>query len=98
MRFSLREFNFVLNCLDYETERKRVELAIYPNGASEQEVDEARAKLGSSPLGKGRMWILDSKITPGHDSGTGQGLGVIHWINFKVEIKFPAAPPPHPKP
>ena len=88
---SHRDFSFVLNCADYETERKRVELVIYPNGASDLEVDEAQAKLGSSPLGKGSLWILDSRITPGHDGGTGQALGAIHWIKFKVEIKFPAA-------
>jgi hypothetical protein len=91
---SQREFNFVLNCADYETERKRVELVIYPNGASEREMEEAQAKLGSSPLGKGSLWIVDSRITPGHDGGTGQELGAIHWIKFKVEIKFP---PPAPR-
>ncbi|MFZ0964507.1 MAG: hypothetical protein WAO35_26890 [Terriglobia bacterium] len=98
VRNSLRVFNFVLNCSDFGTERKRVELAIYPNGASEQEVDEARAKLGSSPLGKGQLWIIDSKITPGHKSGTAEDLGAIHWIKFKVEIEFPEAPPLPPKP
>jgi hypothetical protein len=96
---SPREFSFVLNCTDFETERKRVDLAIYPpNNASRQEVDEARAKLGSSPLGKGRLMIVDSKITPGHNSGTAEDLGAIHWIKFKVEIKFPAGLPRHSKP
>lgn len=98
VRNSPREFSFVLNCSDYKTESKRVDLAIYPSTASKQEVDEALAKLGSSPLGKGRLWIEDSKLTPGHDSDTGGDLGAIHWIKFKVEIKFPAEPPPHPKP
>jgi hypothetical protein len=98
VRHSPREFSFVLNCTDFEMERKRVELAIYPNGASERDVDQARAELGTSPLGKGQLWIEDSKITPGHDSGKAEDLGAIHWIKFKVEIKFPAAPPPHPKP
>jgi len=98
VRISPREFSFVLNCMDFETERQRVELVLQPNGASQQEVDDARAKLRTSPLGKGRLWIEDSKITPGHDSGTGEGLGAIHWIKFKVEIRFPATSPPHPKP
>lgn len=93
VRDSPREFSFVLNCADYETERKLGELAIYPSSESKQKVEEAQAKLGSSPLGKGRLWIEDSKITPGHDSATGQDLGAIHWIKFKVEIKFPAIPP-----
>jgi hypothetical protein len=95
---SPREFNFVLNCADFETESKRVEMAIYPNGAPQQQVDDAIAKLGTSPLGKGRLWIEDSKVTPGHDGGTGKDLGEIRWIKFKVEIKFPAGPPQHPKP
>jgi hypothetical protein len=98
VRVSPREFNFVLNCVDFKTESKRVDLVIYGSDASEKEVDEARAKLGSSPLGKGRLWIMDSKITPGHDSGPAQDLGAIHWIKFKVEIEFPAAAPPHAKP
>jgi hypothetical protein len=96
--FSPREFSFVLNCADCKTERNRVELVIYGSNASKQEVEEAQAKLGSSPLGKGRLWIEDSKITPGHTTGTGQDLGAIHWIKFKVEITFPAPDPRQPKP
>ena len=92
--FSPRDFSFVLNCADYETERRRVELVMYSSNASKEEVDEARAKLGSSPLGKGWLWIVDSRITPGHDGGTARELGAIHWIKFKVEIKFP---PPAPR-
>jgi hypothetical protein len=95
---SPREFSFVLNCADFKTESERVELAIHPSTASKKEVDEALAKLGSSPLGKGRLWIEDSKITPGHDSGTAEDFGAIHWIKFKVEIKFPTGPPQHSKP
>lgn len=98
VRNSPREFSFVLNCADFETESKRVDLAIYPSAASKQEVDDALAKLGSSPLGKGRLWIEDSKITPGHGSGTTEDLGAIHWMKFKVEIKFPAGPPHRHKP
>jgi hypothetical protein len=98
VRSSPREFSFVLNCADFLTESKRVDLVIYPSTASKQEMDEARAKLGTSPLGKGRLWIEDFKITPGHKPGTAEDLGAIHWIKFKVEIKFPAGPPQHPKP
>jgi hypothetical protein len=98
VRYSPRGFSFVLNCGDFKTERKRVELVMYGSHASGQEVDDARTKLGASPLGKGRLWIIDSKITPGHDSATAQDVGSIHWIKFKVEIKFPAALPLHPKP
>jgi hypothetical protein len=96
--FSPRDFNFVVNCADYETERRRVELVMYSSNASKEEVEEARAKLGSSPLGKGWLWIVDSRITPGHEGGTGQELGAIHWIKFKVEIKFPVPSPQQSKP
>jgi len=92
VRYSPREFSFVLNCADNQRESKRVDLTIYPSSASEQETDKALAKLGSSPLGTGRLWILDYKITPGHKSGADEDLGAIHWIKFKVEIKFPAGP------
>lgn len=93
VRSSAREFNFVLNCQDYEVERKRVETVIYtPANVSKEEVDEARAKLGSSPLGKGRLWIEKSRITPGNETSDGSDLGVIHWIRFRVEIKFPSTP------
>ncbi len=95
---SPRVFSFVVNCADFKTEFKRVELVMHHSNASEQEVDEARAKLGTSPLGKGRLWIEDSKITPGQKSDTAKDLGAIHWIKFKVEIEFPATPPLHPKP
>jgi hypothetical protein len=97
VRDSPREFNFVLNCTDYETERKRAELAIYPSNESRQKVEEAQSKLGMSPLGKGRLWIEDSTVTPGHNGGTGQALGAIHWIKFRVEINFPSPAPRQPK-
>ena len=90
MRVSAREFQFVLNCADFKTESRRVDLAIYPSTASKQEVDDAIAKLGSSPLGKGRLWIKRYRITPGRKSEAGVDLGAIHWIKFKVEIKIPA--------
>ena len=94
---SPREFSFVLNCADLERERKRVDLTIYPSNASQQEVDNALAKLGSSPVGEGRLWIEDFKITPGHESENAADLGSIHRIKFKVEIKFPPGQKPAPK-
>jgi len=90
MRVSPREFQFVLNCADFKTESRRVDLAIYPSTASKQEVDDAMAKLGSSPLGRGRLWIKRYRITPGRKAEAGADLGAIHWIEFKVEIRFPA--------
>ena len=95
---SPREFSFVLTCADYMIEQERVDRVLWPYNYSKQEADDALAKLGSSPLGTGRLWIEDSKITPGHNSGTAKDLGVIHWIKFKVEIKFPVGSPQHTKP
>ena len=86
---SPREFRFVLNCTDFKAERKRVDRVLWPYSYSNQEVDEALGKLRSSPLGEGRLWTEDYRITPGHKSAEGTELGAIHWIKFKVEIKFP---------
>jgi hypothetical protein len=97
VRWSPREFSFVMSCADFMMERRRVDRVLWPYTYSKQEVDDARAKLGSSPLGKGRLWVEDFKIAPGHKSGAAEDLGAIHWIKFKVEIKFPAGPPQHPK-
>lgn len=90
LRASPREFQFVLNCTDFKTESRRVELALGHSTGSKQEVDDAMAKLGSSPLGRGRLWIKRYRITPGRKSEAGVELGAIHWIRFKVEIRFPA--------
>jgi len=98
VKVSPREFHFVLNCADLKTESKRVELVIYPSNASKEAVDEAGAKLGSSPSGEGRLWIKDSKISPGKKTPDNDDLGLIHWIKFRVEIKFPAKRPMNPSP
>ena len=98
VRRSPREFDFVMCCDDFMTERRRVDRVLWPYTYSKQEVDEALAKLGSSPLGKGRLWVEDFKITPGHKSDTAEDLGAIHWIKFKVDIQFPAEPAQHPRP
>jgi len=95
---SPREFSFVLNCADFKTERGRLDIVLWPYTYSKEKVDEALAKLGSSPLGKGRLWIKRYRITPGRKSGAGVDLGAIHWIRFKVEIKFPAGPSQQPGP
>ena len=88
----------MLSCKDYLIENGRVERVLWPYSYSKQEADDTLAKLGTSPLGKGRLWIEDSKVTPGRNTGTLKDLGAIHWIKFKVEIKFPVGPSQHPKP
>ena len=86
---SLRDFNFVLNCDDFRIERKRVERVLWPPTYSKEEVDNSLAKLGTSPKGAGRLWIRDSKYTPGDKSTSPVIFGAIHWIKFEAEIKFP---------
>ena len=92
VRISPREFSFVLSCADFKTERGRLDIVLWPYTYSKEVADEALAKLGSSPLGTGRLWIRRYRITPGRKSGAEVDLGAIHWIKFKVEIKFPAGP------
>lgn len=76
---SPREFRFVTNCADYRTEYARLAIVLWPyTAASPREYDETLAKLGTSPLGKGRLWITDSKVT-----------GRIEWMKFSVEIILP---------
>lgn len=89
VQISPRDFNFVLNCDDYKTEYERVERVLWPGNYSKKEVDDALAKLGSIPHGTGRLWIRDSKYTPGDKTSDPVKLGEIHWIKFEVEIKFP---------
>jgi hypothetical protein len=95
VRDSPHEFNFVLNCADFKTERGRLDVVLESYSHSQQQVDDARAKLGSSPLGKGRLWIEKYRITPGRKSTAGVELGVIHWIKFKVQLEFPPSVSSH---
>lgn len=89
VRTSPRDFRFVLNCADFETESKRVEIILWRYNYSQKDADKALAELGTSPLGKGSVWIEDYKIRPGEESAGTAEVGVIDWIKFRVEIKFP---------
>jgi hypothetical protein len=60
---SPREFRFVTNCADYRIEAARLNIVLWPYTATEQHHNEALAKLGTSPLGTGRLWITGSKIS-----------------------------------
>ncbi len=85
---SPREFSFVTNCVDYRTESGRLNIVLWPYTATQREYDEALAQLGSSPLGKGRLWITDSKISHAGDTPDNR-LGKIEWMKFSVEIRLP---------
>lgn len=85
---SPREFRFVTNCADYRVEDERVAVVLGPYTSSQEKYDAALAKLGSSPVGVGRMWITDSKVS--HEEDTAEyKLGKIEWMKFSVEIRLP---------
>jgi hypothetical protein len=85
---SPREFRFVTNCTDYWTESERLNIVLWPYTATPQKYEEALAKLGTSLLGKGRLWITDSRISHSGDTPN-QKLGKIEWMKFSVEISLP---------
>lgn len=85
---SPREFQFVTNCADYAVESARLKLVLWPYTATDSEVDDAMAKLGTSPQGTGRMWITEFKIDRSPDTSD-QKPGRIAWFKFAVEITLP---------
>ena len=85
---SPREFDFVTTCADYRRESERLTIVLWPYAASPQKYEAALAKLGSSPLGKGRLWITDSKISHADDTPD-EKPGKIQWMRFSVEIRLP---------
>jgi hypothetical protein len=86
---SPREFSFVLNSEDCRAEAAWVSALLFSNAPPEKEFAEARAKLGSSPRGRGNLWIDKSKISRAAHAIDGVNYGSIDWIQFHVEIRFP---------
>ncbi len=89
VKWSPREFQFVLTCDDYKRERQWVDRLLWQYNNSEEQVQEAYRKLGSSPMGKGLLKILDSRISPAEKAAGGDNLGRIDWLKFEVEISLP---------
>ena len=85
---SPREFDFVTNCKDYDRESRKIEIVHWPNGMTQQEQKKAFAKLGSSLVGTGHLWIIDSRISHANDTPDNK-LGNIEWMRFTVEIRLP---------
>jgi hypothetical protein len=80
-----RPFNFVLTHADYEVAGEYVNMTIYPNHATEEDLEEIDRKAAKVEVGTGELHILDSRITPGNsESETGR----IEWIQFEVKLKF----------
>jgi len=89
VRMSPRNFNFVLNCGDYQVEASRVKIVLWPGDHSDNEYNDALAKLGSSPQGHGKLWIDKSRIGKAAREIDGVNYGSLDWIQFHVEIRFP---------
>jgi hypothetical protein len=87
--WSPRDFNFVLNCQDYQAEGAHVDIALWPYSYSKKQQDDALAMLGTSSQGRGKMWIDKSKIRQAALAVNGVNYGSIDWIQFHVEIQFP---------
>lgn len=86
--WSPREFEFVTNCEDYSIEAKRLEIVLWPYSFTKQEADKALAELGTSPVGKGRLWVTASRVSHASDTPDDK-LGKIEWMRFAVEIRLP---------
>jgi hypothetical protein len=84
-----REFSFVVSCEDYRTESQRLDVVMWAYSHSQQEVDEAMAKLATSPVGKGKFTILDSRVSPAEREIGGKNCGKIDWLKFRLDITPP---------
>jgi hypothetical protein len=83
------EFEFVLDCRHYREEEERRDKVLYPSNYTDAQVDEATAKIGSSPKGKGGVTILTSKIVPSDNRPEGKDLGRIESMTFEVHLVLP---------
>ena len=94
VRFSPRDFNFVLNEEQFKKAANLVELAIMSHPQSDRRSAEEFAKesqdaanaLFKFPVAKGRLIILKSRIETSDESGK---LGFIKWLEFRVDLRVP---------
>lgn len=56
---------------------------------TDKQVADAEAKMGTSPQGHGKLWVLDYKISAAPADIDGKNYGQIDWMRFRVEIQFP---------
>jgi len=87
--YGAREFRFVTNCADYKIESERLSTVLWGYTSTQQQYDEAMAKLGSLARGKGRLWMTDSRISHSEDTAEDK-KGFFEWMAFTVEILLPA--------
>jgi hypothetical protein len=89
VEFNPREFSFVTTCEDYKRESHRLNIVLWPYIYSQKEADDALAKLGTSPLGKARLTILKSKVSPAEPGIEGKDYDRIDWLTFRLDITPP---------
>lgn len=88
-----REFNFVLTESQFKRATDLVEILIMsrppsdkrPQEEIDQEWNQAQEALAKFPVAKGRLTILNSRVTDSGKSGTGS----IDWLKFSVELHLP---------
>ena len=87
-----REFLYVTNCDDYKQEAKRLEIVMWPYNHTQQETDDAMAKLATSVLGRARLTIVSAKVSPAEQPVEGKNYGRIDSIKFRLDIARPGRP------
>ncbi len=91
---SPREFRFVLNCAAYRNEVGWADIVMRNRTATPARLARAEAKMGTSPTGRGTLWIEDSRIGP-------ERYSPIERLRFRVDLRIPegaAADPGEPDP
>jgi hypothetical protein len=79
---SPREFLYVTNCDDYKQEARRLEIVLWPYNYTQQETDDALAKLATLASGKARLTVLEAKVGPGR----------IDSLKFRLDVARPSRP------
>ncbi len=80
-----RHFYFVESPADYKVADHEVNINLFPNHATSDEIDDADAQAAKIHVGRGEFLILDSRITP---ATVKDDRGTIDWIKFEVRLTF----------
>jgi len=80
------EIWFVRTCADYKRERARLDIVLWPYNHSKREADKALAELGTSTMGKAKLTILKSRVSPSGHSVEGKDYGKIDYVSFRVDV------------
>jgi hypothetical protein len=85
-----REFVYVTTCDDYKQEAKRLEIVMWPYNHTQQENNDALAKLATLASGKARLTILSAKVSPAEQEIAGKNYGRIDSLKFRLDVTPPA--------